>query len=44
MDNDTRWNSWFDEVEVALSKRREMMLWIDEYYNELGEDALDRDG
>jgi hypothetical protein len=43
MDNDTQWNSWHDEVTVALLKRRELMLWIDEYFNDLGDDILNYD-
>ena len=43
LDNDTRWNSWFIEVEVALLKRRELRDWIDEHWNELGDDALSRE-
>jgi hypothetical protein len=43
MDNDTRWNSWHDEVTVVLSKRRELMLWINEYFDDLSDDVLNRD-
>jgi hypothetical protein len=43
LDNDTRWNSWFIEVEVALLKCRELRDWIDEHWNKLGDDALSRE-
>lgn len=43
LDNDTRWNSWFKEVEVALLKRRELREWIDENWDELGDDTLSRE-
>ena len=43
LDNDTRWNSWFTEVDVALLKRRELRDWIDEHWNELGDDVLSRE-
>jgi hypothetical protein len=41
--NNTRWNSWSTEVDVALTKRRELRDWIEEHWDELGEDTLDRD-
>jgi len=37
LDNDTRWNSWFKEVEVALLNRRKLRDWIDQHYDELGD-------
>jgi len=43
LDNDTRWNSWFIEIEVALLKRRELRDWIDEHWNELEDDVLSRE-
>jgi hypothetical protein len=43
MDNDTRWNSWLDEVTVALQKRKEFMSWTEDHWQELGDDALTRD-
>ena len=43
MDNDTRWNSWLDEVTVALQKRKEFMSWTEDYWEELGDDVLTRD-
>jgi len=43
MDNDTRWNSWLDEITIALKKRKEIMSWTEDNWQELGEDALTRD-
>ena len=43
MDNDTRWNSWLDEVTIALKKRREFMSWMEDHWEELGDDVLTRD-
>jgi hAT family C-terminal dimerisation region len=43
LDNDTRWNSWSTEIEVALEKRRELRDWIEEHWEELGDDILSRD-
>ena len=43
MDNDTRWNSWLDEVTITLKKRKEIMSWTEDNWQELGEDALTRD-
>jgi hypothetical protein len=40
LDNDTRWNSWFDEIDVALEKRKEIMSWTDDHYHVLSKDAL----
>ncbi|KAN0072534.1 hypothetical protein V8E54_009463 [Elaphomyces granulatus] len=44
LDNDTRWNSWYyTEINVALLKRRELKVWIDDHWSELGVDALFRE-
>jgi hypothetical protein len=43
LDNDTRWNSWFTEIDIALLKRKELRDWIDEHWNELGDDVLSRE-
>jgi len=43
IDNDTRWNSWLDEVTITLKKRKEIMSWTEDNWQELGEDALTRD-
>jgi hypothetical protein len=43
LDNDTRWNSWFKEVEVALLNRRKLRDWIDQHYDDLGDDVLSRE-
>jgi hypothetical protein len=43
MDNDTRWNSWLDEVTIALQKRKEFMSWTEDHWQELGDDVLTRD-
>ena len=43
MDNDTRWNSWLDEVTIALQKRKEFMSWTEDHWQELSDDALTRD-
>ena len=43
MDNDTRWNSWLDEVTVALQKRKEFMSWTEDHWQKLGDDVLTRD-
>jgi hypothetical protein len=43
MDNDTRWNSWFREVDVTLQVEKRLKPWIDENEDILGEDILTRD-
>jgi hypothetical protein len=43
LDNDTRWNSWSLEIDIALTKRREIRDWQDDHWEELGEDVLERD-
>lgn len=43
LDNDTRWNSWFTEVNVTLVKRKEIRDWIEEHWCDLGEDILTRE-
>ena len=43
IDNDTRWNSWLDEVTVALQKRKEFMSWTEDHWEELSDDVLTRD-
>jgi hypothetical protein len=40
-DNDTRWNSWFRLIDVAIEKRAKLMDWIQENHARLGKDALD---
>ena len=34
---------WFKEVEVALLKRRELREWIDQHWDELGDDVSRED-
>ncbi|PVH91291.1 hypothetical protein DM02DRAFT_546116 [Periconia macrospinosa] len=40
-DNDTRWNSWFRLIDVAMEWRVQLMGWIQENYAKIGKDALD---
>jgi hypothetical protein len=39
-DSETRWNSWFRLIDVALGKRAEFMDWIQENYAKVEKDAL----
>ncbi|OLL23796.1 putative AC transposase [Neolecta irregularis DAH-3] len=43
LDNDTRWNSWWLELHISLSKRKELMSYSDDYYDELKHDFLNRE-
>ena len=43
LDNDTRWNSWSLEIDVALVKRREICDQQEEHQLELGDNVLKRD-
>jgi hypothetical protein len=40
-DNDTRWNSWFRLIDVAIEKRAKFMDWIQENHAKIEKDALD---
>ncbi|KID97309.1 RecQ helicase TLH3, partial [Metarhizium majus ARSEF 297] len=40
-DNDTRWNSWFRLIDVAIERREEFMDWIQENHAKIEKDALD---
>jgi hypothetical protein len=40
-DNETRWNSWFRLIDVAMGKRAELMDWIQENHAKVEKDALD---
>lgn len=43
LDNDTQWNSWLLEIQVALKERKEVMLWQEDHQEELREDVLTRE-
>jgi len=40
LDNDTHWNSWFNEVDVVLEKCKELRDWQDINYREIKKDFL----
>ena len=40
-DNDTRWNSWFRLIDVAIENRAKFMDWIQENHAKIEKDALD---
>lgn len=40
-DNDTRWNSWFRLIDVAIERRAKFMDWIQENHAKIEKDALD---
>lgn len=40
LDNDTRWNSWDNEVEVALAVRGPFRDWMDKNYELIKKDYL----
>ncbi|KAJ0131469.1 Indoleamine 2,3-dioxygenase, partial [Fusarium oxysporum f. sp. albedinis] len=40
-DNDTRWNSWFHLIDVAIENRAKFMHWIQENHAKIEKDALD---
>jgi hypothetical protein len=40
LDNDTRWNAWFDEIDVALKHRKELVRWINDNYQSNSKDIL----
>ncbi|OAQ57414.2 transposase-like protein [Pochonia chlamydosporia 170] len=40
-DNDTRWNSWFRLIDVAIERRAKFMDWIQENHAKIQKDALD---
>ena len=40
-DNDTRWNSWFRLIDVAIERRAKLMDWIQENHAKIEKDALD---
>src|SRR4051794_3788552 len=40
LDNDTCWNSWFNEVDVMLEKCKELRDWQDINYREIKKDFL----
>ncbi|KAJ6436410.1 transposase-like protein [Purpureocillium lavendulum] len=40
-DNDTRWNSWFRLIDVAIERRAKFMDWIQEHHAKVEKDALD---
>ncbi|EXU94805.1 hypothetical protein X797_012113 [Metarhizium robertsii] len=40
-DNDTRWNSWFRLIDVAIERRAKLMDWIQENRAKIEKDALD---
>lgn len=40
-DNDTRWNSWFRLIDVAIERRAKFMDWIQENHSRIEKDALD---
>jgi len=42
-DNDTRWNSWYFMLDISLKKRKEIMNFIDEFFEEIKEDYLQPD-
>jgi hypothetical protein len=39
-DNETRWNSWFRLIDVAMGKRAEFMDWIQENHAKVEKDVL----
>jgi hypothetical protein len=39
-DNDTRWNSWFFMLDISLKKRKEIISFVDEFFNEIELDYL----
>ena len=41
-DNDTRWNSWYMMLDVAIKLRNPIMVFIDENFDSLEDDHLDR--
>jgi hypothetical protein len=43
LDNDTRWNSWWLELHVALKKRKELIIYMDDYHAEIKDDFLSRE-
>jgi hypothetical protein len=40
MDQETRWNSWYNMISVSLKLKQKLMDWIDENFQSLEEDAL----
>jgi hypothetical protein len=40
-DNNTRWNSWFRLIDVAIENRAKFMDWIQENHAKIEKDALD---
>lgn len=43
IDNATRWNSWYDIIDVAINKKAKIMLFMSEYHSELPSTLTDQD-
>ena len=43
LDNDTRWNSWWLKLHMALKLRKELIIYMDDYHVEIKDDFLSRE-
>lgn len=42
IDNATRWNSWFNMLDVAIRRRPRIAVWLMEHVEDIGENDLDQ--
>jgi len=43
IDNITRWNSWFNIIDVALQRRSAIVIWLMDNINKIGDNHLEKD-
>jgi len=43
IDNITRWNSWFNIIDVALQRRSAIVIWLMDNIDKIGDNHLEKD-